>query len=967
MAENNSTKFNNKLGDSDGSKSFHNVVGMRKKSWEHDESLPEWAIEDPTEYGGSFDASGAFHDSENDQEKILDTIKPDSAEMISDDNQTVEYNFTAKDPTGFQEQKFEKELPPDQTEPIDIQKNKVDRMQEVADDMVAQLMMEDEYGVTSNEHEKLMHPQRTNEVNLPINLEKIRMSNSGLDYWYYMDPQNKIQGPFCATEMAEWYNAGYFDEKLLVKRNCDLHFASLGELIKFCGGTIPFLSSHLIPPIQRGPDNVQSPFLSVASDEAIDFKCKLAFLQKQYFVQQQQIILQKLSSSEPWTLLTPEQQTEILNQHFAQITLPDFLLDPNSFKNLTQNQIQDLQNQQIANFMAPSKIPSSIFHPFHVPSNNFIAPQLMGVQYNHQDQLTLLNDASHPRNQDHLTHMLQSVNLRNAASHNAADHISRNLPIPELIEGNCNSENPVKSLILQLSASKVGPSHQTSLSHNQSEEMKAQINSSPNTNSPHIFWNPISNNNLQPPSLMPAFNIIDLKDIEKRREVDFQEKVWESNHANEIMLKSYENESKVKQKSNENIGGDVNYLTEKDENMSGSTLTALNINAISSSPSTIITTTTNTKGNDIKKGSNDSSNGKLVKNRKDPENKNSSNYMNKKDSDFTIKKRDENKKVTKDLNNKKRNTDDKKPDDDFNTKDNVPKLEGNENNKRVKARNNEKNLKEKVTEAPKQESPKHQAVQSQRSSKQEQTKNLLHNTPWLIPNVPHELSLAEIEKLERKNRAESQKHEQMLKEELEKTLENETVKESISQWNANKIMPQSIKSLAEIQAEEHAKQFSSEPAGKQTFKQRDDKTRAMTATNSIWGTTTQKTAWNTGNIWGNSQASENFSTETGFWEDSNKSNFKQTLKNRTVTKSQTFANIPMHQKPANDEIVKKSTTTSLSSSSFLSGSKLKSLDSKVSATVNKKEDDLTLEFYDWCTKILITMRANVDGKRFIKK
>ncbi|XP_036232607.1 GIGYF family protein Gyf isoform X2 [Bactrocera oleae] len=67
------------------------------------------------------------------------------------------------------------------------------------------------------------------------------------DLWYYRDPQSKVQGPFTAIEMTEWYRAGYFNENLFVRRFCDTHFRSLGELIKICNDNMPFTHSHLIP------------------------------------------------------------------------------------------------------------------------------------------------------------------------------------------------------------------------------------------------------------------------------------------------------------------------------------------------------------------------------------------------------------------------------------------------------------------------------------------------------------------------------------------------------------------------------------------------------------------------------------------------------------------------------------------------------------------------------------------------
>lgn len=77
-----------------------------------------------------------------------------------------------------------------------------------------------------------------------------------IDRWFYRDPQGEVQGPFTATEMLEWYRAGYFDETLNVRRVCDPQFIELGELLKACSGSIPFISMPpIIPPLLQSQPN----------------------------------------------------------------------------------------------------------------------------------------------------------------------------------------------------------------------------------------------------------------------------------------------------------------------------------------------------------------------------------------------------------------------------------------------------------------------------------------------------------------------------------------------------------------------------------------------------------------------------------------------------------------------------------------------------------------------------------------
>lgn len=45
--------------------------------------------------------------------------------------------------------------------------------------------------------------------------------------WLYKDSQNKQQGPFSTDEMAIWYQMGYFNDDLEVKRVCEKEYSKL--------------------------------------------------------------------------------------------------------------------------------------------------------------------------------------------------------------------------------------------------------------------------------------------------------------------------------------------------------------------------------------------------------------------------------------------------------------------------------------------------------------------------------------------------------------------------------------------------------------------------------------------------------------------------------------------------------------------------------------------------------------------
>ena len=74
--------------------------------------------------------------------------------------------------------------------------------------------------------------------------------------WVYKDPHGNVQGPFTGLEMHEWYRGGYFHATLEVKREDDLHFEPLQNLVKRIGNQRePFLvplpsktQTQVIPP-----------------------------------------------------------------------------------------------------------------------------------------------------------------------------------------------------------------------------------------------------------------------------------------------------------------------------------------------------------------------------------------------------------------------------------------------------------------------------------------------------------------------------------------------------------------------------------------------------------------------------------------------------------------------------------------------------------------------------------------------
>jgi GYF domain len=182
-----------------------------KKSWgEEDHQLPEWATES-FDYGGTFDSSGAFHDTTKDDIKKEVEQKQQTA---VDEDPEISSEITNNDPP--EPQKF-----------VDYNGGaSIDRMKEVAD-LVANLIMEDD----------------PKDVKVTPALPPPSLTD-----WFYLDPQGDTQGPFTAQDMSEWYKAGYFQESLMVRRSIDVVFIPLGQLVKVYGRTAPFMQPQMMEP-----------------------------------------------------------------------------------------------------------------------------------------------------------------------------------------------------------------------------------------------------------------------------------------------------------------------------------------------------------------------------------------------------------------------------------------------------------------------------------------------------------------------------------------------------------------------------------------------------------------------------------------------------------------------------------------------------------------------------------------------
>lgn len=309
------------------------------------------------------------------------------------------------------------------------------------------------------------------------------------ELWFYRDPQGKVQGPFTATEMAEWYRAGYFDESLFVRRVCDSRFSALGDLLKVCGGAIPFLSSHLIPPLSIvGESNMSiapgmssmsatnkpplqlghptppvQPVLScldAPQPDNMNLPAALNYhmhnVHKQYMLRQQAIIIQKLSETDHWPLLNPEQQATLIAQRMAQVPIPENLtLQQQQQQSILMHQMMTGSNHiphqksPVPNKPALMKQQQSLPHIFnHNPHHEFSPNGSNNSGANDSVQQLLhsmsMNQIQIPPPVPMPTSTGQMPHPSSAAPHQ---------PTPSQIMVD-NDPNPIKSLIYQLSMQK---------------------------------------------------------------------------------------------------------------------------------------------------------------------------------------------------------------------------------------------------------------------------------------------------------------------------------------------------------------------------------------------------------------------------------------------------------------------------------------------------------------------------------
>jgi len=77
--------------------------------------------------------------------------------------------------------------------------------------------------------QQLSSTQQQQQQNMDPKRGAVNVDHPDADKWFYLDPQNQIQGSFSSEQMAGWFAAGYFTLNLMIKRGCDEKFLPLGR------------------------------------------------------------------------------------------------------------------------------------------------------------------------------------------------------------------------------------------------------------------------------------------------------------------------------------------------------------------------------------------------------------------------------------------------------------------------------------------------------------------------------------------------------------------------------------------------------------------------------------------------------------------------------------------------------------------------------------------------------------------
>ncbi|XP_017754978.1 PREDICTED: PERQ amino acid-rich with GYF domain-containing protein 2 isoform X2 [Eufriesea mexicana] len=785
----------------------------------------------------------------------------------------------------------------------------LDRMKEEADALVAKLMADEEN-----------HKEKTASIPPSIgNQPSTVPSTNGQEKWFYRDPQGEVQGPFLASEMAEWCKAGYFTAGLMVRRTCDERYTTLGDLIKMCG-RIPFtpgppisplkLTDQVIPPV---PNTVPAG-MSALSKTGIENPLLLLQYQHMRVLQNQQLILRqmqasaiaKLSQSENWATLSPMEQNQLIVRYVLyDAEIPKVPISTNPFvphlPSQSSNPIMQLFTQmqqaktQPETHLTTNPHSTTTAHPITVDPVQQAIQQMVGLQDMPGIQQSNINSTSTATQEDNpIKSLLRQLNV-NTNGHPQTSHIDTVWPQPPpQINPQFNAQNWL---------AQVGP-----------------IPAVPPGQLPTSLWDLHTKEIKTEQQILEEQNL-QLQEDRKKEELRKQEE-----------LQRQAEEETVKRKKEEQAK-QAEEAKRKDEE---------------------------------KKKKEEEKKRKEEEKRKQEEERKKKEEKRRKEEE---KKREEKRKQEEETLRKKQEEEKKKKEELKKQEEKQKK----EEEKRKKLEEEQKKQEEeklrKEAEARKQAEAEEQARRAEQRRREADALRRLQErskAPWAqAPRAPTPAtpaaSLAEIQRLEREKKAEEQRFQQMMQQQLAQQKAMEAAQEaSVTdsskrlqfKWaekatSSTKSVP--VKSLAQIQQEEQER-----IAKVKQERERQEKAGQKESTNvlqnaGIWGTASQCLNWANSSNSINSQAWSNNSGTSGFWDDptpiKSSTTAKQSTKQTTVTKAPTVNQQPQQSNKANKNKNKRD----------------EELVKKLFEQNTAKTDDFT----QWCNKALSGLQVSVDIPTFV--
>lgn len=784
----------------------------------------------------------------------------------------------------------------------------LDRMKEEADALVAKLMADEEN-----------HREKTASIPPSIgNQSSTVSSTNGQEKWFYRDPQGEVQGPFLASEMAEWCKAGYFTAGLMVRRTCDERYSTLGDLMKMCG-RIPFIPGPPIPPLKLTDQVIPSvpntvpAGMTALSKSGIEDPILLLQYQHMRLIQNQQLLLRqmrtsaiaKLSQSEHWAALSPIEQNQLIFQYVLHDSeIPEMPIPTNPFVHL------------------PSQASNPVMQLFTQMQQAKTQPETHLTSTPHS------STTAHPPTVDPIQQLIQQMGAMQNISGLQQSSINST-------SAGTQDDNPIKSLLRQLNVNANGHP-QTPHIDTVWPQPPPQINPQFNAQSWLAQVGPIP---AVPPGQLPT-SLWDLH----TKEIKTEQQILEEQNLR--LQEDRKKEELRKQEELQRQADEENAKRKKEEQAKQAE-------------------EAKRKDEERKKKEEEKKRKEEEKRKQEEERKKKEEKKRKEEE----KKREEKRKQEEE-NLRKKQEEEKKKKEELRKQEEKQKKE---EEKRKKLEEEQKKQEEerlrKEAEARKQAEAEEQARRAEQRRREADALRRLQErskAPWAqAPRAPAPAtpaaSLAEIQRLEREKKAEEQRFQQMMQQQLAQQKAVETAQEASVMDSSKKLQFKwaekatastksvPVKSLAQIQQEEQERIAKV----KQQERERQEKAGQKESMNvlknaGIWGAASQCLNWANSSSSNNNQVWSNNSGTSGFWDD------------------------PTPIKPtAVKQSVKQTTTVKA-----LTANQQQQQSNKTNKSKNKREEELvkklfeqntakTDDFTQWCNKALSGLQVSVDIPTFV--